>query len=33
MPHLLLGHVLPIVILSVAGGLIGGRVLGIFRRR
>ena len=32
-PHLLLGHVLPIVILSVAGGLIGGRVLGIFRRR
>jgi hypothetical protein len=33
MPHLLLGHVLPIVILSVAGGVIGGRVLGIFRRR
>jgi hypothetical protein len=32
-PHLLLGHVLPIAILSVAGGLIGGRVLGIFRRR
>src|SRR4029079_7102524 len=33
LPHLLLGHVLHIVILSVAGGLIGGRVLGIFRRR
>ena len=32
-PHLLLGHVLPIAILSVAGGLIGGRVLGIMRRR
>ena len=32
-PHLLLGHVLPIAILSVAGGLIGGRVLGIVRRR
>jgi len=32
-PHLLLGHVLPIAILSLAGGLIGGRVLGIVRRR
>jgi len=32
-PHLLLGHVLPIAILSLAGGLIGGRVLGIMRRR
>jgi hypothetical protein len=32
-PHLLLGHVLPIAILSVAGALIGGRVLGIVRRR
>jgi hypothetical protein len=32
-PHLLLGHVLPIVILSLAGALIGGRVLGIVRRR
>jgi hypothetical protein len=32
-PHLLLGHVLPIAILAVAGGLIGGRVLGIVRRR
>ena len=32
-PHLLLGHVLPIAILSLAGALIGGRVLGIVRRR
>jgi negative regulator of sigma F NrsF-like protein len=32
-PHLLLGHVLPIAILSLAGALIGGRVLGILRRR
>ncbi len=32
-PHLLLGHVLPIAILAVAGALIGGRVLGIVRRR
>ena len=32
-PHLLLGHVLPIIILSLAGALIGGRVLGMFRRR
>jgi hypothetical protein len=32
-PHLLLGHVLPILILSVAGGLIGGRVLSLVRRR
>jgi hypothetical protein len=32
-PHLLLGHVLPIGILALAGGLIGGRVLGIMRRR
>ena len=31
-PHLLLGHVLPIAILSLAGALIGGR-LGIVRRR
>jgi hypothetical protein len=33
MPHLLLGHVLPIVILSVAGALIGGRLLGLARKR
>ena len=32
-PHLLLGHVLPIAILAVAGGLIGDRLLGIVRRR
>jgi hypothetical protein len=32
-PHLLLGHVLPIAILSVAGAVIGGRVLGMVRRR
>jgi hypothetical protein len=32
-PHLLLGHVLPIAILSLAGALIGGRLLGIVRRR
>jgi hypothetical protein len=32
-PHLLLGHVLPIAILSLAGALIGGPVLGIIRRR
>jgi hypothetical protein len=32
-PHLLLGHVLPIAILSLAGALIGGRVLAIVRRR
>jgi hypothetical protein len=32
-PHLLLGHVLPIVILSVAGALVGGRVLGMVRSR
>ena len=32
-PHLLLGHVLPIAVLSLAGALIGGRVLGIVRRR
>jgi hypothetical protein len=32
-PHLLLGHVLPILVLAVAGGLIGGRVLGLARRR
>lgn len=31
-PHLLLGHVLPIAILSLAGALIGGRVLGLVRR-
>ena len=33
LPHLLLGHVLPILVLAVAGGLIGGRVLGLARRR
>jgi hypothetical protein len=32
-PHLLLGHVLPILVLALAGGLIGGRVLGLSRRR
>jgi len=32
-PHLLLGHVLPIAILSLAGALIGGPLLGIIRRR
>jgi hypothetical protein len=32
-PHLLIGHVLPILVLAVAGGLIGGRVLGLARRR
>jgi len=32
-PHLLLGHVLPIALLSLAGALIGGRVLGIVRKR
>ena len=32
-PHLLIGHVLPIAILSVAGGVIGGRVLGMLRKR
>jgi hypothetical protein len=32
-PHLLLCHVLPIAILSAAGALIGGRVLGIVRGR
>ncbi|HLK91983.1 MAG TPA: NrsF family protein [Polyangia bacterium] len=32
-PHLLLGHVLPILILSVAGGVIGGRVLSLVRKR
>jgi hypothetical protein len=32
-PHLLLGHVLPIVILAAAGALIGWRVLAIRRRR
>jgi Negative regulator of sigma F len=32
-PHLLLGHVLPIAILSLAGGLVGDRVLGMFRKR
>jgi hypothetical protein len=33
LPHLLLGHVLPILVLALAGGLIGGRVLGLSRRR
>ncbi|MES1206849.1 MAG: NrsF family protein, partial [Pseudomonadota bacterium] len=33
LPHLLLGHVLPIVILAVVGGLVGGRVLGMLRGR
>ena len=32
-PHLLLGHVLPIALLSLAGALIGGPLLGIARRR
>ncbi len=32
-PHLLLGHVLPILILAVAGGVIGGRVLSLVRKR
>jgi hypothetical protein len=32
-PHLLLGHVLPIAILALAGALIGGPVLRIVRRR
>src|SRR3954467_7336273 len=32
-PHLLLGHVLPIAILALAGALVGGRVRGIVRRR
>ena len=32
-PHLLLGHVLPIAILALAGALVGGRVLGVIRRR
>ena len=31
-PHLLLGHVLPIAILAAAGALIGWRVLAIRRR-
>lgn len=31
-PHLLLGHVLPIVILAVAGGVLGGRLLRLQRR-
>lgn len=33
LPHLLLGHVLPIVILAVVGGLVGGRVLSMLRKR
>lgn len=32
MPHLLLGHVLPIVILAVLGGLLGWRLLAIRKR-
>ncbi|HSS37891.1 MAG TPA: NrsF family protein [Polyangia bacterium] len=32
-PHLLLGHVLPIAILALAGALVGGRLLGVIRRR
>jgi len=32
MPHLLLGHVLPIVILAVLGGLFGGRLLRVRKR-
>jgi hypothetical protein len=33
MPHLLLGHVLPIGILALVGGLIGGRLLRIFTKK
>ena len=31
-PHLLLGHVLPIAILAAAGAAVGGRILGALRR-
>ena len=30
-PHLLLGHVLPIVLLTVVGAVLGGRLLGVGR--
>jgi len=32
LPHLLLGHVLPIVVLAVVGGLVGWRLLGLRKR-
>ena len=31
-PHLLIGHVLPIAVLAAAGGALGGRILGAMRR-
>jgi len=31
-PHLLLGHVLPIAVLAAAGAALGGRILGVLRR-
>jgi hypothetical protein len=32
LPHLLIGHVLPIAVLAAAGAAIGGRILGAMRR-
>jgi len=31
-PHLLIGHVLPIAVLASVGAAVGGRVLGVIRR-
>jgi hypothetical protein len=31
-PHLLIGHVLPIAVLAVVGAAVGGRILGALRR-
>ena len=32
LPHLLIGHVLPIAVLAAAGAAVGGRILGMMRR-
>ena len=32
LPHLLIGHALPVVVLAAAGAAVGGRVLGMLRR-
>ena len=33
LPHLLIGHALPIAVLAAAGAAVGGRVVGLLRRR
>jgi len=33
LPHLLIGHVLPLAVLAWAGAVVGGKLLGVWRRR